>query len=190
MNIMETEHTKHRCYFMSVLCGLSLYGWYNYSLFDPVNTNFFTSYYQNCMLMLVYLGWDTYHMLTTPVLFRKDLIIHHSLAFVTFLSFMNICPLQMSHTLIMESISLMNYYWKNKPMLLKIYRLCCIFFIRGPVWLGFWIYYFPTYILTHYKPLLSQNHYIYLSTLMKIMLSFCIYDAFIIWKIIKPKKIK
>jgi len=187
---IQVEHTKHRCYFISVLYGLSLYGWYNYSLFDPINNNFFTPYYQNCILMLVYLGWDTYHMLTTRVLFRRDLIIHHSLAFVTYLSFINICPLQMSNILTMENISLMNYYWKNKPMLLKIYRMCCIFFIRFPLWFWTWIYYFPSYILPHYKPMISHIHYIYLSIFIKIMLSFCIYDAFIVYRLLKPKKMK
>ena len=111
---IQVEHTKHRCYFMSLLCGLSLYGWYNYSLFDPINNNFFTPYYQNCILMLVYLGWDLYHMLTTRVLFRTDLIIHHSLSFVTYLSFINICPLQMSNLLIMENMCQLKHLGRCK----------------------------------------------------------------------------
>ncbi len=69
----STEHMKRRCYFISEMCGMSLYSWYNYSLFDPLNNSFFTPYYQNCLLMMFYLGWDTYHMINKHILFRTDL---------------------------------------------------------------------------------------------------------------------
>lgn len=42
MNI-QTEHMKRRCYFISAICGMSLYTWYNYSLFDPINNSFFNA---------------------------------------------------------------------------------------------------------------------------------------------------
>lgn len=57
---IQTEHMKHRCYFISAMCGISLYGGYNYSLFDPINNSFFTLYYQNCLLMLFSLGYISY----------------------------------------------------------------------------------------------------------------------------------
>jgi hypothetical protein len=185
---MNIEHTKYRCNWISIMIGLSLYGWYNYSLFDPINNDFFTSYYLNCVSMVIYLGWDIYYILSIPVLFRMDLIIHHFLAIGTFLLFMNICPLQMNNTVIMESISLMNYYWRNNPNLLKIYRMFCILFIRFPIWYWVWIYYFPNYVLPHYKDIISHNHYTILSVSMRMILFCGLYDVFIIYKILKNKK--
>jgi hypothetical protein len=86
---IQTEHMKYRCYFISVMCGMSLYNWYNYSLFDPIDNSFFTPYYQNCILMLFYLGWDTYHMIRTPILFRTDLMIHHCVTAIGGVSYIN-----------------------------------------------------------------------------------------------------
>ncbi len=65
----QTVHMKQRCYFIAAMCGMSLYSWYNYSLFEPINNSFMTPYYQNCLLMLFYLGWDTYHMTINRFLF-------------------------------------------------------------------------------------------------------------------------
>lgn len=185
---IQIQHTKYRCNMISIMLGLSLYGWYNYSLFDPISNDLFTSYYLNCVFMLFYLGWDVYYMLSMTVLFRMDLIIHHFLTFGTFLLFMNICPLQLSNMMIMESISLMNYYWKNHPKLLKIYRMFCIWFIRCPVWFWTWIYYFPNYVLPHYKNIISHNHYTLLSILMRMLLFCSFYDIFLIYKMFKCKK--
>jgi len=187
---IQTEHMKKRCYFISAMCGMSLYSWYNYSLFDPINNSFITPYYQSCLLMLFYLGWDTYHMITKPILFRTDLMIHHTLASFTYITFSHICSLQMSNILIMECISLMNYSWRNNPKLLKLYRTVCILCIRLPLWIWIWIYYFPKYILTHYKIILLPNHYVCLLIVNKIMIFFYIYDMFILWKLYKPIKIK
>ena len=99
---IQTEHMKHRCYFISAMCGMSLYSWYNYSLFDPINNSFFTPYYQTCLFMLFYLGWDTYHMITKPVLYRTDLMIHHLVSFITYWFSINYGALQLSNILIME----------------------------------------------------------------------------------------
>ena len=68
--------------------------------------------------MLLYLGWDTYYMITKPILFRVDLMIHHSMAFFTYATFTHICPLQMSNLLVMECISLMNNILRNNKFLL------------------------------------------------------------------------
>ncbi len=77
MHNIQVTHMKHRCQFIYTMCCVSLFGWYNHSLFDPINNLFLTPHYQNGLLFLFYLGWDTYHMIRTPVLFRTDLMIHH-----------------------------------------------------------------------------------------------------------------
>jgi hypothetical protein len=177
------EHMKKRCYFISVMCSMSLYSWYNYSLFDPIDNSFFTPYYQNCLLMLFYLGWDTYHMISNPLLFRKDLLIHHFITSIVYLSYINNTSLQMSNVLIMECISLMNYIWKNNPQLLKLYRTICIFCVRIPLSLWFWLYYNPNFQYPYLK--LTTNHYLYLSTLGNVYLFFIVYDMFILWKMYK-----
>jgi hypothetical protein len=184
------EHMKHRCYFISAMCGMSLYNWYNYSLFDPINNSFFTPYYHNCLLMLFYLGWDTYHMITNPILYRTDLMIHHSVSLVVYLSYINNTTLQMSNFLIMECISLMNYIWRNSPQLLKLYRTLCIFCIRIPLSLYMWLYYSPNYNYPYWKIQRTYPHYLYLSTLDDVCLFFILYDMFILWKLYKPKNIK
>ena len=188
---IQNEHMKHRCYFISAMCSMSLYSWYNYSLFDTINTSFFTPYYQNSLLMLLYLGWDTYHMINTPILFRMELVIHHSITTVVFLSYINRTPLQTNNVLIMECISLMNYIWRNNPPLLKLYRTFCIFIVRLPLTIWLWLYYTPNIIIPHYKQLqISHNHYLYLSILSNGWMLYIIYDIFILWKLYKPKKLK
>ena len=187
---IQSEHIKNRCYFIYAMCGMSLYGWCNYSLFDPVNLNinFFTSHYQNCLLMLSYLGWDTYHMTLSKnrkILYRKDLVIHHFIATITYLSFINIAPLQLSSILIMECISAMNNVLKNNPRLLKLYRTFCIFFVRIPLSLWYCLYYIPKY-----KKIVLINNFLYYSILATILFMFFIfYDVFILWKLYKPNKI-
>ncbi len=187
---IQTEHMKQRCYFISVLCGTSLYTWYNYSLFDPIDNSFFTPYYQNCMLMLFYLGWDTYHMTITPILFRTDLMIHHSITAVVYLSCINNTPLQVSNVLIFECISLMNYIWRNNLQLLKLYRTLCIFCIRIPLSLWMLLYYNPNITLPYWKRTLPYNHYLYLSKLINVYLFFVVYDMLILWKLYRPIKHK
>ena len=188
---IQSEHIKNRCYFIYAMCGMSLYGWCNYSLFDPVNLNinFFTSYYQNCLLMLSYLGWDTYHMTLSKnrkILYRKDLVIHHFIATITYLSFINIAPLQLSSILIMECISAMNNVLKNNPRLLKLYRTFCIFFVRIPLSLWYCLYYIPKY-----KKIVLISNFLYYSILATILFMFFIfYDVFILWKLYKPNKLK
>ncbi len=187
---IQTVHMKNRCYFISVMCGMSLYSWYNYSLFDPINNSFFTPYYQNCLLMLVYLGWDTYHMITNPILFRTDLMIHHSITAFAGVSYINNISLQFSNVMIMECISLMNYVWRNNPQLLNLYRTLCIFCIRIPLILWLWLYYNPNITFPYLKQTRTYHHYIYLFVLFNQYWFFIIYDIFILWKLYKSKKIK
>jgi len=186
----KTEHMKHRCYFIFAMCGMSLYSWYNYSLFAPVDNSFFRPYYLNCLLMLFYLGWDTYHMITNPIIYRTDLMIHHSISLVVYLSYINNTPLQMSNVLIMECISLMNYIWRNHPQLLNLYRTLCILGIRMPLstWMG--LYYNPNIIYPYFQLTHTYQHYLYLSTLGNIYLFFIVYDIFILVKLYKPSKLK
>ena len=184
---IQTVHMKHRCYFISAMCGMSLYSWYNYSLFDPINNSFFTPYYHNCLLMLFYLSWDTYHMITNPILYRTDLTIHHSVTLVVYLSYINNTTLQMSNVLIMECISSMNYICRNNPEALNLYRTLCIFCIRIPLSLYMWLYYNPNYIYPYLKIQRTYPYYLYLYTLGNIYLFFILYDMFILWKLYNQK---
>lgn len=187
---IRNEHMKHRCYFISVMCSASLYNWYNYSLFDPVINSIFTAYYQNCLLMLFYLCWDTYHMTLSPnrlLLYRTDLVIHHAVTLAIYLSYINNTSLQMSNVLIMESISLMNYTWRNRPELLNIYRTACILLVRMPLSFWFWLYYNPNVIFPYLKDTRSHNYYLYLRALGNLYCFFICYDIYILWKLHKSK---
>ncbi len=187
----RTEHMKNRCYFIAAMCGASLYSWINYSLFDPIIVDVFSPPYQNCLLMLFYLSWDTYKMLSNPLLFRNDLMIHHCVTFVVYVSYINYIPLQMSHLLIMESISLMNYVWRDNIKLLTFYRTCMILCIRMPLSLWFWLYYNKLYMFPYFRNTVSLHvHCIYLTTLMNMPVFFIFYDVYILWQIYKPKNIK
>jgi hypothetical protein len=179
------EHMKHRCYFMYAMCSMSLYGWWNYSLFDPIDNSVFTPYYLNCLLMLLYLGWDTYRMMTNHALYRTDLMIHHSITTVVYVSCINHATLQMSHVLIMECISLMNHAWRNHPTWLKLYRALCIVCIRVPLSFWMWLCYNPTVMHPHFQRTRTHNHYLYLSTLCNVYAFFVIYDMFILLKLYK-----
>ena len=124
-NDVQTEHMKKRCYCILIMCFMSIYNWYKNPIFSPINNNFYTFYYQTCLFMLCYLCWDTYHMvfsINKSLLFRTDLMVHHIITFIIFLSGINYFALQLNNYLIMECISLMNYVWRNNPKLLKLYR--------------------------------------------------------------------
>lgn len=129
-------------------------------------------------------------MIINPILYRTDLIIHHSVSTVVYISYINNTTLQMSNVLIMECISLMNYILINNPQLLKLYRTLCIFCIRMPLSLYMWLYYNPNIMYKYLKTMRTSSHYLYLSTLGNIYLFFIVYDMFILWKLYKPKKLK
>lgn len=188
---------KHRCYFISALCALSIYNWYNYGLstvtnnnndssedndrsINNNNNNYFNSYYSNCLLMIFYLCWDTFHMLLSSnrrILFRTDLIIHHIVTLFTVLYFINSIPLQISNTIIMECISLLNHVWKDDKKKLNLYRTLCILLVRVPC-SYFFIFYNRNNIVNF--PYTKINGYWF----------FIFYDAFILWKLYKPKTLK
>jgi hypothetical protein len=193
-NQIQTNHMKSRCYFISAMCGISIYSWTNYSLFDPITNHFMTIYYQNRLLFLFYLLWDTYHMTLSEkriVLYRKDLVIHHIISFIITISSVNNCSLVASNYMIMECISLMNHVWKNNPQLLKFYRTMCILLVRMPLSFWFWLYYNPNYLYVHLKQTMTPNHYYYFYTIIgKVYIFFILYDMLILWKLHKPAKIK
>lgn len=188
---------KHRCYFISALCALSMYSWYNYGLSTGTNNNdncedndksinnnnnnnYFNSYYSNCLLMIFYLCWDAFHMLLSSnrrILFRTDLIIHHTVTLFTTLHFINCIPLQISNTIIMECISLLNYVWKDDKKKLNLYRTFCILLVRVPCSF-FFIFYNRNNIVNF--PYTKINGYWF----------FIFYDTFILWKLYKPKTLK
>jgi hypothetical protein len=185
---IQNEHMAHRCYFILAMCNMSLYSWYNYSLFDPIDNNPYTPYYQNGILFLFYLWWDTYHMFVSRTLYRTDLIVHHAFAFVITSSSLNNDALHMSDYMIMECISLMNYVWRNNPRMLNVYRIACILLVRMPLTLWFMVYYHPTYLFPYWENTRTPSHYLYLYWLYKGTCFFLLYDMLILWKIYKNNK--
>ena len=184
------NHMRKRCYFISIMCSISLYTWYSYSLFTPVENSVFTPYYQNSLLMIFYLCWDTYHMTLSSnksILFRKDLLIHHIVSLIVYLSYINNTALQISNVLIMECISLMNYVWRKHNKWLNLYRTCCIFLIRIPLSLWFWLYYNPEIYSPYLKTIVNDFHHTYLDLLSNVYVLFIFYDMYILWQIYKPK---
>lgn len=184
---IQEEHMKNRCYFVSTLFGLSVYGWYNYSLFDPIIVDVYTSYYQSCLLMLFYLGWDTYHMTLGPnrsILYRSDLMIHHSISSVVFMVTLPIIPIFTNHLLIMECISIFNYALRNNQNVLNVYRILCIVIVRIPLILYSYCVFVPGVLEPHLKSLtVYYPQYILFTYTM--LLTFIVYDINILWRIYK-----
>jgi hypothetical protein len=169
-----SQHMKTRCYFMSVMCGVSLYTWTNYSLFDPVNNDFFSPHYQNCLLFLFYLSWDLYKMYTNKLLYRTDLVIHHIVSISSCALTFNSYSLQMSNMLIAESISVMNYVWSNEPELLKLWRTACVLLCRMPIELFLIFGHNPTF-----------NAFGWTTNNTPFAICFILYDCHILWKLYK-----
>jgi hypothetical protein len=184
------EHSKRRCYFIAVMFGTSMYSWCNYSLFDPIDDRMFTPYVLNNLLMLLYLAWDMLHMLTTPALFRTDLMIHHTITTVFYASYIAIVPLAMSNMLAMECVSLMNYAWRHHPSWLRWYRTLCIIGFRMPVAFWMWLYYNPTIAYPHFRQTLTYTHSLYLSLLGNGFLFFIGYDVFLLGRLYKGTRTK
>ena len=104
MNInIQNVHMKRRCYYLFVLCLLSLHSWYIYPSFDvshvtsylKIDSNSYLKlYHKNCFLGL-YLLWDVCNMTLSKnrkILFRKDLIIHHVTGLYFLFKYINIFP--------------------------------------------------------------------------------------------------
>lgn len=189
---IKAQHMKHRCYFISVMCFLSIYTWFSNNLFtyDFYQIKTVSASYINCVIFMFYLHWDLYMMLYSKhksILFRKDLFIHHIISLLVYLSYINSIEVIMSNILIMECISLLNYTLKDNSKLLNLYRTLCILCIRMPISLWFWIYYNPTYVYPYYYANYSKVIYYYLTILNNIFLFFIVYDLYILKQIIHYK---
>lgn len=191
---METQiqdlHMKYRCMWLWVMCGLSTYTWYNYSLYDPIQTDLYTPYVLNGAIFICYLSWDTYKMIMDARLYRTDLLIHHAVAMTVTVSCIRTIPLHMSNYMILEAISLFNYPLRNYPDLLNHYRTFIILTLRMPMTTWFAVYYFPSYDLPQLKLTISPIHCNWMIFMSNLTYAFLLYDLFILYKIYKPKKIK
>lgn len=114
-------------------------------------------------------------------------MIHHSISTFIALSYINVNSLICSCYIIMESISLMNYIWRNNQPILKIYRTLCILCIRIPLILWTRLYYAPNIVLPYLKLTRTNNQYIYLHNSTNLFYFFIMYDMFILWKLYKQK---
>ena len=188
-------HMKHRCMWLSVICGLSAYTWYCCPLFvlfpDVIFTPYtFTPSVSNGVIFVCYLIWDTHKMLTDRRLYRSDLIIHHGIAFIISGSCTYYIPTQMSQYLVMESISLMNYTLRDLPNILKIYRTFVITCIRIPLTLWYYFVYNPYYTIPFIITTTTVNGVLWMRFIYNLCLFFIVYDIFLLYKIHKPRKIK
>ena len=159
---------------------MSLYNWFNYSLFEPIQSDLTMPHYWNCILFIYYLLWDTYKMLFSEhcaILYRTDLMIHHAISLFTYFSLTNFTSLQMSNVLIMESISLFNHMWRENPMLLNWYRLLCILFLRVPL-CCYMLFYYNMQCIMHYAP--TMEVYRIHQPYENIYYLFLLYDAFLL----------
>lgn len=173
------QHMTKRLYFLFTMCSLSAYTWATCSVFAPMEINFWSIPYQNCVLFLFYLAWDTWSMFNNPVLFRKDLMIHHIIGSVVFGSMSFYIPIVGSMALINECISLMNTILKDPNR----YRLFCIFCIRLPV-CGFFTLYYVPYRFYEFKGTLTDEEYWFVYYAHKINYLFLLYDFYLIKTIV------
>jgi len=180
---------KTRCYLMWAMCGMSLYNWYAYSLFEPIENQIWKPYYFNCVLFIYYLFWDSYKMLLSSdrkILYRTDLMIHHGISLFTYLTVTNYSALQLALVMIMECISLLNYILRSRPKTLAYYRLLCILLVRIPMCL---------YMLNynwHYFPFLVDYEYYcsYMYYARNIYFLFLLYDAYLLKQLHKNLTMK
>ncbi len=155
-----------------------LLGTYNTMIYDQFSSNVYETSPTLRLLpaiFLSYLGWDIYVMMTHKQLYRTDLMIHHSMCVITWITatYYNFLK-SPSLMIICECLSLMNYLLRNHTMLLNYYRILIIVCIRTPIWIGQTYIHFNDfgdmplvpYILFKYCPLL-----------------FVVYDIVILYKI-------
>jgi hypothetical protein len=124
------------------------------------------------------------------ILYRTDLMIHHLVCFVVYLSYIGNTTLQINNVLIMEIISAMNHVLCDHNDILKIFRTACIFCIRMPLSLWFRFYYNPNYQYSYLRNTYNYYHSEYLVFLGNIYLFFVVYDIYILWRLYKPRKIQ
>jgi hypothetical protein len=155
-----------------------LLGIYNTINYDQFSSNVYeTSFSLRLVptMFLAYLGWDMYTMMSHKHLYRTDLMIHHSMCVITWITatYYNFLK-SPSLMIICECLSLMNYLLRNHIVYLNYYRILTIVCIRTPIWIGQTYIHFNDfndmplvpYILFKYCPLL-----------------FVVYDIVILYKI-------
>jgi len=195
--LIRDNHMFYRCNVMFLMCGLSLYGWYNNSIFDfPLVNNIYSPYYINSCIFIAYLLWDTYKMLLSKnraILYRNDLVIHHVVNLVIYSNLQNNSIqgvyLFGSHFLLAECISVFNYVLREPQwsIILNYYRLGCIMFIRMPIWLLMYLYYFP-YVYS-YSIYVDYNERLVVWYLKQVALFFILYDAYLLKQIVTNCKV-
>ena len=186
---IRDEHMKTRCYFMWAMCSISLYNWFTYSLFEPINNDIWKPYYLNSALFIYYLCWDSYKMLLSSdrkILYRTDLMIHHGISLFTFLSLINFTSLQCNHVLVMECISLLNYILRSRPKTLAYYRLFCILAVRIPMCL--YMLNYNWHHIMFYAP--TMELYYQHQPYEKIYFLFLLYDAYLLKQLHKNLTMK
>jgi hypothetical protein len=184
-----------RCCFLWVLFSVSLYDFFAYSLFDPYVNNITRPHYLNCCLFMYYLAWDTYKMCLSQeskLLYRRDLIIHHTISMYLNFFTMNYISITGDLTLLMECISLFNFLQcKTNPI--YYYRLACIFFVRLPISCFISFYYIDSVIIPYYKNRLGWFEFYHLTTTCRLIYFFILYDFYLIksiYDILHRQKIK
>ena len=87
------------------------------------------------------------------ILYRKDLLIHHCVSIILYPSLLQYVSLIGSNVLIMESISTLNYIFREQKWAttLNYYRLGCIVFIRVPICSYYYFYYYPYFLFKSRK---------------------------------------
>jgi len=174
---INVTHMKYRMMWLYSIFGFGLYNCYTNSLYQPIVYNPYSLISINCYIFVTYLFWDTWKMMVDKRLFRKELLIHHSVCIYISLCLTNKTSLSGNWCFITECISLMNYYFRDPKdaNYLKMYRLFCIFFIRMPIWfllLNYNYYHIEKYL----KPELSN----FVHTQLYGIYFFIIYDLFLI----------
>ena len=141
---IPTQHMKHRRMCIAAMCAMSTYTWITTPIYIPLTRDLYNVSGLNIMFFQCYLWWDMWCMLFGPnrtVLYRTELIIHHTVSSILFATDMYFAPVMGSHALICESISLLNYTLRGNDRLLHRYRIAAIFLIRFPIFIGHSIYY-------------------------------------------------
>jgi hypothetical protein len=183
--IIRDQHMKNRCKILFIMCSISSYCWYKYEFLTNISPNFLDIFYQNYILFVLYLLWDTYMMCLSKNkknLFRLDLFIHHIVGLICcILGYYEI--IYANHTIIMECISLMNYTLKNNFYMLNIYRTLSILLVRLPIC----SYTFYIIFYGHIEFLKKETHK---NILFLISIFFMIYDFYnltMIYRLVNKK---
>ena len=198
-DILTTEqqirdtHMKYRCYWMTVLCGLSTYDLYNNSYYAPLDISWFSVSSINCMIMVSYLSWDSWAMFVgcnKTILYRTELAIHHVAALCTWTFGFIFAPIIGSFCIIGETLSVLNYIFRDKSYetVLHIYRIFVIFCIRMPIQM--YSGYFMWYDSIHHWTFDHIDHQLVSYIGVGICIFFFMYDMVLLHKIIGILKYK